>query len=218
MIKSVIAVAALCGASSAFAATNLLTDGSFESVAVAAGTYADYSGSTLTGWVAGAGEVIEVRDALAGTALDGSNFVELDSTQNSSMSTTVATTVGTTYTLSFWYSNRATTAANTAFAGNVVPASSNGLSYDIGAGAVAVPTLATDTSADNLWTPYTITFVATSTSTTLSFIATGTSDSYGSSLDNVSLTTAVPEPTTLAMFGAGVLTLLGMGRRRNRGL
>jgi hypothetical protein len=201
MIKSVLASAALCSAFSAFAATDLVSDGSFESVAVDAGTFADFA--AIAGWTATSGS-IEVRDADVGTAADGINYVELDSTANSAMSTTLATVAGETYTLSFRYSNRA----------DGVAVDSNGLSYDVGAGAVAVPVAAENTGSDNAWTLYTTTFTATSATTTLSFAATGTSDSFGSSLDDVSVTSVVPEPATMAMMAAGVLTLLGIGRRR----
>ncbi|MET0382411.1 MAG: hypothetical protein ABW032_03210, partial [Burkholderiaceae bacterium] len=73
------------------------------------GTYGYYSADQLYGWTAPAGESIEVRHDIAGSAEDGDYFVELDSspsTPNSSMSTTIATTAGQTYSLSFWYSNR----------------------------------------------------------------------------------------------------------------
>lgn len=49
----------------------------------------------------------------------------------------------------------------------------------------------------------------------LSFKAIGTSDSLGTSLDKVSLTSAVPEPETYAMLLAG-LALLGFTARRRK--
>jgi len=186
MIKSVLASAALCSAFSAFAATDLVSDGSFESVAVDAGTFADFA--AIAGWTATSGS-IEVRDADVGTAADGINYVELDSTANSAMSTTLATVAGETYTLSFRYSNRA----------DGVAVDSNGLSYDVGAGAVAVNVVVYSVHA---------------LSEPVFSAATGTSDSFGSSLDDVSVTSVVPEPATMAMMAAGVLTLLGIGRRR----
>lgn len=217
MIKNVLAGAALCGVIPAFAATNLVTDGSFESASLTAGNYALYGGNSLAGWTALPGDLIEVRDALVGSAKDGNNFVELDSTHNSSMLTTLATTAGQTYSLSFWYSGRPASATyNTAFPSGVVPASSDGLSVDYGTGAVAVHS-PTDTTSDNLWKEFTAIFTATGPSTTLMFSATGKDDSYGSSLDDISvLAVPVPEPATMAMMAAGMLGLLGLGFRRGR--
>jgi hypothetical protein len=216
MIKKILAGVALCGTIPAFAATNLVTDGSFENATLAAGDYALYSGSSLAGWTALPGSLIEVRDAIVGTAQDGNNFVELDSTHNSSMLTSFATTAGQSYTISFFYSGRPMSSAyNAAFPGGVVPASSNGLIVDFGTGPVTLTSPA-NTTPDNLWQQFTATFVALGTSTSLLFSAAGDNDSYGSSLDNISVTTAVPEPATLAMMAAGLLGLLGLGHRRGR--
>jgi len=219
MIKNIIAGAALCSVIPAFAATNLVTDGSFESAGVAAGTYADFTGTDLAGWVALPGSSIEVRNGLVGTAQDGVDFVELDSTHNSSMQTSFDTVLGQTYTLSFWYSGRPKSPFNTLNGGGIVPASSNGLSVTFGGTTVDLKS-PTDTKADNQWKEYTTTFTGTGQAMSLMFSAIGKDDSFGSSLDNVSVTTAaaaVPEPATMALMGAGLLGLFGLGRCRNRG-
>jgi hypothetical protein len=50
----------------------------------------------------------------------------------------------------------------------------------------------------------------------LRFVAAGTSDSYGGSLDMVSLTHAVPEPGTLALLMGGLLAAFGVRRAKAR--
>jgi hypothetical protein len=219
MIKKIFTAAALCSAVSAFASGNLLIDGSFESAVLPTGTYQYYEGTSLYGWAAstGEGDAIEIRNNVVGTAQDGTYFAELDSRHNSSMSQSFSTVVGQTYSLSFWYSNRAQDdVMNSVFPGGVVPVDTQGLVFNVGAGNVAVPAIAAaNTTTDNQWKLYTTTFVATGGTTTLSFAATGTSDSWGTSLDNVAVS-AVPEPAPIALFGAGALLLAGLGRRRNR--
>jgi hypothetical protein len=184
------------------APVNLLLNGSFEDDAQGTGSWSIYS--NLTGWSGGASG-IELRDNVAGTAQDGSNYVELDTRSNSWLSQSFATVANAAYTLSFYYSNRTNTAVAT-----------NGISFGLGAGAVGAPTLAFNSSSDNQWHLVNYDFIATGASTTLTFAALGTSDSYGSSLDNVKVTAAIPEPQTYALMLAGIGAVWFMTRRRNR--
>ena len=205
MFKSLLAAAALCSVAPAFAAANLLTDGSFESAVLPDGDYGMYGGSSLYGWTAVGSGLIEVRRDIVGTAQDGDYFVELDSTANSAMSQTISTVAGQRYSLSFWYSNRpASFSYNSVFPGGVAPASTNGLSFDVGSGAVNVPGLPANTSADNTWTLYSTSFVATGASTTLTFAA---GDALGEGLRGPAQRAARAAP--LLNFGDGGLVQEG---------
>ena len=68
------------------------------------------------------------------------------------------------------------------------------------------------------WMNASFTYTATSTSEMLSFLAAGTPNGEPpfSLLDNVSLTANVPEPSTVALFAAGLLLLVGALRLRRR--
>ena len=194
------ALAALLATSSAFAApVDLVTNGSFEDNLQAAGTWNIYA--NLTGWTGGANG-IELRNDVAGTAYDGVNFVELDTNHNSLMYQDLATTAGQTYQVSFAYSPR-----------TGVSADSNPISvYWEGN---LVNTYTGTTSANTDWTVYTLDLKATTNGSQLQFKAVGTDDSYGGSLDKISVTAAVPEPETYAMLLAG-LGLVGFAARRKK--
>ena len=213
MLKKSAIVAAMSLASVSAFASNLVTDGSFEAQAQAASSWAIYS--NIPGWTAVSPGQIELRNNVAGTAQDGVNFVELDANFNSAMQQVVTTVAGQSYALSFWYSSRPISAYNTAFPGNTVPADSNGLTFNIGAGDVPVYVATENDMTDNDWKLYTTSFTATGATTTLTFTAVGTNDSYGTSLDNVILT-AVPEPGEGALIIAGLLGIAGLARRRHR--
>ncbi len=173
---------------------NLVVNGSFEADAQTAGTWSILS---LSGWTGSA----ELRNNVAGTASDGVNFVELDTTGNSSMFQTFSGLSGI-YDLSFDYSAR----PGVDKASNPIQAWWNGT------------LLATVTGngigkTDNNW--LTLDFLVSGTgSDILTFAAVGTSDGLGGSLDNVILT-AVPEPETYGMMLVG-LGLMGFVARRRR--
>ncbi|MBK9574836.1 MAG: PEP-CTERM sorting domain-containing protein [Rhodoferax sp.] len=181
-------------------ATELVVNGSFEANAQAAGTWQIYN--ALTGWTSGLNG-IELRNNVAGTAQDGVNFVELDTTKNSAMYQTITGTG--LVTLSFWYSARPNTGLT------------NGLGYSLGTFSGSVLNWAINPSSANHWHHYSsVVDLGTSGSSVLSFYARGPSDSYGGSIDNISVTSAVPEPESYGMLLAG-MGLIGAVARRRQG-
>ncbi|WP_423594538.1 DUF642 domain-containing protein [Roseateles sp. MS654] len=189
------------------APVNLLNNGSFESTAVANGSWLNTS--TVAGWTVGP-HGLEIRDNVAGRAFDGSNFVELDTTTNSWISQSLNTVAGLTYTLSFSFANRP----------DHQGANSNGLEWSIGtlSGTVGKNTVTS-------WDSFSTTFTGTGSAMTLRFGANGRSDSFGTSLDNVGVfavnaggnAAAVPEPHSLALMLAGLGAMGFVMRRRKWG-
>lgn len=200
VIKKTFVCAAIAASAFAAQAQNLVVNGSFEDNVLAAGTWGIFGngiGTSVNAWTAD--PTIEIRNAVAGDAQQGNNYVELDTNANSSMFQQVATGMGW-YELSFWFSAR-----------EGVAAGSNGLNYSFGdlSGTVLANVAGT---TGNVWQQYTG-LVYLNGATNLVFSATGKSDSYGGSLDNVSVT-AVPEPQTYAMMLAGLALMGSMARRR----
>ena len=179
-------------------------NGSFEKNTLANGSWVTLA--NLTDWVGGA-HGIELRNNVAGQAMVGSNFVELDTDQNSSMSQNLmgAASVLGTVILSFYYSDRPNTTAAT-----------NGLIVNFGGQVITLAGHTNSTTA-NHWVHYSGIFNLTKkTGDTLTFRAAGISDGFGTALDRVTVV-AVPEPETLALMLAGLGMLGVTARRRNFG-
>lgn len=123
------------------------------------------------------------------------------------LSQAFATTIGQQYQLEFFYSH------------NPGSKSSSGSASIVGGGELfSTGVLTHDISnshEDMEWLPYSGTFVANSDSSTLTFAGVFDNGVAGWAVDNVSVM-AVPEPTSLAIFGigAGVACIGGVRRRR----
>jgi hypothetical protein len=214
-------------AAQAIPMTNLITNGSFEQVTgatVNSGRWTVVEGDNpahglkyLNGWQADARFGVELRNHVAGKAQEGNIFVELDShfgyftgnnqnplpCCNSWISQSVLTDDGQNYHLSYWYSPRGGVAAES----NDINVYWNDtlLKNNTGSGIG---------QSGNVWQQFEFDVIGTGGLDTLKFAAGGTAQTYGGSLDNVSLVAAVPEPETYALMMAGLGAVAFMARRR----
>lgn len=185
-------------------AGNLLVNGSFESTAVANGSWVNVASMPGWTWLAGPGTGFEIRNNVAGKAQDGLNFIELDTNGNTTIGQYLNDlSAGAQYELSFWYAPRESQAAST----NGIQAFWNGVQLG--------PTLSGLGGNGNEWTEYRFSLTAQAGLNLLSFAAVGSSDSLGGSLDNVSLR-SLPEPGSLALSLAALAACLLLPRTLRR--
>jgi hypothetical protein len=186
----------------AMAATSFFTN--FDSYTVDAGAFGSTGGRgwdvvpSVEGWTATAGAGIEIQRSVAGAPFSSPNHIELDSHRNSSMSRAIEAG---TYSLSFFYSPRPHVSARS----NPIDVLLNGSSI--------FSVTATGGGATS-WSQMFVSFTANK-GDILSFAATGKNDSLGGYIDDISLSGAVPEPTSWAMMIAG-FGAVGAAMRRRR--
>ncbi len=186
----------LLAARPATAGMDLVTNGGFES--------GDFTGWTISGPQTSAPYILvsgPFMDAVQLNPYQGNYFAAVGfNGADGSISQTLATTAGAQYTLSFAY-----------FAENGTP---NDFSVAFGGNTVLSITNDTSNSTNPVtWTPYSFTVTATSNSTDL--VISGRNDPLYSGVDSVSVTpNPTPEPSSLAVWGLGVVAALVVARRR----
>lgn len=206
--RLVLGLAASLGvaASPAFAATNLVSNGSFELGADPGSFTTLGTGSTaITDWLVSAGSVDYIGSYW--TAQDGVRSVDLAGLALGTLQQTVATEAGKYYTL-FFYSSKNPDLSTPTRTGTVsFGGSSQTFSY-----------AAANSLTSMNWVLNQYSFQATGTSTLLSFAANADAGCcWGPALDNVSLIAAVPEPEAWAMLLLG-FGAVGFQMRRRGGL
>ncbi|MCC7596946.1 FxDxF family PEP-CTERM protein [Janthinobacterium sp. FW305-129] len=206
------ALTSLITAGAANAATELVVNGSFESNAINT-PFAQLS--AVTGWTSSVSgnTAFEIqKGATQGgqsgfnpVAAAGTQYLELNAARLTSVSQAIATTAGGTYALSFAYSGRPDTAGG-----------ANSLMNVYWGSTLLTPTALVGTTT-GVWQTYSQNVTALGSSSLLRFESVGpvSAPTYGSYLDNVSVTTAVPEPESYAMMLLGLGLLGFMARRKN---
>ncbi len=195
--------------SSVFAATNLITNGSFENtnnfVITQQGSMALSPGNTaLTGWtVVNASNKdlawIGPTNPFGITASNGSYSLDLtgwhDSAAYSGVSQSISTIIGDTYNLSFDTNANGAKISASAFGNN----------------SLASSIFSNTQNTLNAWQTFSLSFTADSASTLVSLLGATAGGGGGGGyigLDKVTVISAVPVPAAIWMFGTG---LIGLG-------
>ena len=215
IIKSVtvcalaLSVASLLIPASAHAAT-LITDGSFETPAVANILTISAGQTSIAPWVVNAGSVDVINQNSTfntGPAFDGNQFLDLDGNNAGTITQAFSTVPSALYYITFAYGNN--------YAANHGPSSSATVQLFDGSGSLLLQTITHSTSVNgNLhWTPFSGQFTAVQNTTSLQFASLDAANSNGGIyLDGIAVT-ASPEPTSAALLGLGALLLAARRRQ-----
>ncbi|MDX2036580.1 MAG: PEP-CTERM sorting domain-containing protein [Isosphaeraceae bacterium] len=176
-------------------ATNLVVNPGFETGDLTGWTLMDGSGLTFVG------DATTLPPLVAHT---GTYFTTFAASVPESIEQDIPTTPGTEYTFSFWLMNE------TGLPSGVPP--TNGFQALASWNGTAVLELVNSPAFG--YTLFTFNVTATSAISTIKFSA--LNENFGWGLDDVSLVavTAVPEPTTVALAGLGIVFGVARGRRR----
>jgi hypothetical protein len=192
---------------------NLIMDGGFESPDTPTFQAVNAGDPAIAPWVVGlvGVDVVDVNNGfVAGPAFEGTQYLDLDGTPGPGQITQAfATTPGLTYTLLFAYANNFNAQASASAFVRVFDSSGDRLGPQSF-------THSTSASGNLDWTVLSQTFVAVEASTSLQFTSQSPGGNGGILLDGISITEAVPEPASLALFGIGGLGLLAYRRRLRR--
>ncbi|WP_373060690.1 DUF642 domain-containing protein [Gemmatimonas sp.] len=191
-------------------AGNLVANCSFENGPPPSGPNYQFV-ATLPDWSVSGGQFERWSNGFNGfTSKDGVTHLELDSdVGNTSIWQYLNTTVGVRYQVSFWAGHRS---LNGQFSQLEVLVGGHNPSNSV----FSTPRLTDDNPGQYEWRNYTTNFTATQSSTKIVFRGIGPNNTYGDHIDNISVVSTVPEPSTYALMAAGLLGLFGAARRRKK--